>query len=60
MPTPTPDPPPAQSKKALPKQSFHYKLVVLLYRLFAVSALYLVLAGILSYAFVMGFYAIST
>jgi hypothetical protein len=41
-------------------QSLHYKLVIFLYRVFAITALYLVLAGILAYAFVMGFYAIST
>lgn len=41
-------------------QALHYKLVLTLYRIFAVTMLYLVLAGILTYAFVMGFYAIST
>jgi hypothetical protein len=44
----------------VPRQSFHYKLVISLYRVFAVTILYLVLGGILTYAFVMGFYAIST
>jgi CII-binding regulator of phage lambda lysogenization HflD len=52
--------PPVRPKKALPSQSFHYRLVISLYRVFAVIMLYLVLGGILSYAFVMGFYAIST
>jgi ribosomal protein S20 len=42
------------------KQSLHYKLVITLYRIFAVTVLYLVLAGILSYAFVMGFYAVNS
>ena len=51
---------PIPPKKAVPRQSFHYKLVISLYRVFAVTMLYLVLGGILSYAFVMGFYAIST
>lgn len=51
---------PVPPKKAVPRQSFHYKLVISLYRVFAVTMLYLVLGGILSYAFVMGFYAIST
>ncbi len=41
-------------------QSLHYKLVITLYRVFAIIVLYLVLAGILSYAFVMGFYALNT
>jgi hypothetical protein len=50
---------PAEPKKAPPKQSLHYKLVILLYRVFAIIVLYLVLGGILTYAFVMGFYAIS-
>src|SRR5262249_55004637 len=38
-------------------QPMAYKLVVMLYRIFGILVLYLVLAGILSYAFVMGFYA---
>jgi CII-binding regulator of phage lambda lysogenization HflD len=52
--------PPAEPKKAAPRQSLHYKLVISLYRVFAITTLYLVLGGILTYAFVMGFYAIST
>jgi CII-binding regulator of phage lambda lysogenization HflD len=51
---------PVAPKKAVPRQSFHYKLVISLYRLLAVTMLYLVLGGILAYAFVMGFYAVST
>src|SRR5580692_12580686 len=43
-----------------PGQSLHYKLVILLYRVFAITVLYLVLAGILTYAFVMGFYAVNS
>ena len=53
----TPVPP---KKKPSGGQSLHYKLVINLYRLFAVTVLYLVLAGILAYAFVMGFYAVSS
>jgi hypothetical protein len=51
--------PPAPAPKKPPAQSLHYKLVVGLYRIFAVTVLYLVLGGILAYAFVMGFYALS-
>jgi hypothetical protein len=43
-----------------PGQSLHYKLVISLYRIFAILVLYLVLGGILTYAFVMGFYAVSS
>jgi hypothetical protein len=59
LPTLTADTPPAQPKKAPPRQSFHYKVVISLYRVFAITVLYLVLGGILAYAFVMGFYAVS-
>jgi hypothetical protein len=41
-------------------RSLHYKLVLTLYRVFAIAMLYLVLAGILAYAFVMGFYALNS
>ena len=34
--------------------------MITLYRVFAISTLYLVLAGILAYAFVMGFYAVNS
>jgi len=40
--------------------SLHYKLVITLYRIFALAVLYLVLIGILAYAFVMGFYAVNS
>lgn len=60
MATTTANVPPAEPKKALPRQSLHYKLVLSLYRVFAITVLYLVLVGILAYAFVMGFYAVST
>jgi CII-binding regulator of phage lambda lysogenization HflD len=38
----------------------HYRLVITLYRVFAITVLYLVLAGILAYAWVMGFYAVNS
>jgi hypothetical protein len=41
-------------------QPMVYKSVVTLYRIFAVAALYVVLFGVLAYAFVMGFYAVNT
>jgi hypothetical protein len=40
--------------------AFHYKLVLTLYRIFAITVLYLVLIGILAYAWIMGFYAVNT
>ena len=49
-----------EAKKWPSLQSLQYKLVLTLYRVFAVVILYAVLAGILAYAFVMGFYAINT
>jgi hypothetical protein len=52
-------PPPAEPKRA-PAQSLHYKLVITLYRIFAITVLYLVLLGILAYAWVMGFYAVNS
>jgi hypothetical protein len=42
------------------KQSLHYRLVITVYRVFAITVLYLVLAGILAYAWVMGFYAVNS
>jgi len=51
--------PPAR-KEPPPKRSLHYNLVLILYRVFALTVLYLVLAGILIYAFVMGFYAVNS
>jgi hypothetical protein len=64
--TQTANPAPAETKKS-PQQplgqalhALHYKLVLTLYRVFAITMLYLVLAGILAYAFVMGFYAVNT
>ena len=52
--------PPPEQKKAPVRQSWHYMLVITLYRVFAITVLYLVLGGILTYAFVMGFYAVSS
>jgi len=40
--------------------SLHYKFVLTLYRVFAITVLYLVLLGILAYAWIMGFYAVNT
>jgi hypothetical protein len=58
---PTPETGAGSARKAPPvKQSLHYRLVLTLYRVFAVTVLYLVLAGILIYAFVMGFYAVNS
>ena len=41
-------------------QPMAYKSVVTLYRIFGILTLYLVLFGVIGYAFVMGFYAVST
>jgi ribosomal protein S20 len=49
-----------ESRKPIQIQPMIYRSVVTLYRIFGILTLYLVLAGILSYAFVMGFYAVST
>jgi hypothetical protein len=49
-----------ETKKSPVRQGLHYKLVLTLYRVFAIAMLYLVLAGILSYALVMGFYAVNS
>jgi hypothetical protein len=51
---------PLAETSAPPRQSLHYKLVITLYRIFAIIVLYLVLAGIVIYAFVMGFYAVNS
>ena len=60
MATPTADTLPPQTKKVPAKQSLHYTLVITVYRVFAIVVLYLVLAGILTYASVMGFYAVNS
>ena len=55
---------PAPEGRRLPAaqklQPAHYKLVLTLYRVFAIAVLYLVLIGILTYAWIMGFYAVNT
>ena len=50
----------AEARKTGIVQMLAYKSVVGLYRVFAIFALYAVLLGVLSYGFVMGFYAINT
>ncbi len=60
MATPPVEALPPQKKKSSAKQSLHYTLVITIYRIFAIVVLYLVLAGILTYAFVMGFYAVNS
>lgn len=50
----------SETRKAPAGQSLHYKVVITLYRIFAILVLYLVLAGIIVYAFVMGFYAVNS
>jgi len=52
---------PAAPKPKLrqPLQSYAYKSVLTTYRIFAIAVLYAVLLGVLSYAFVMGFYALN-
>jgi len=51
---------PAATGKLSSVHSLHYKLVLALYRVFAIAALYLVLIGIVAYAFIMGFYAVNS
>jgi hypothetical protein len=53
-------PPAVETKRAPVGQSLHYKLVITLYRIFAITVLYLVLAGVFAYAWVMGFYAVNS
>jgi len=43
-----------------PRQSFIYKSILTLYRVFAIVVLYAILIGILAYAFIMAFYAVNT
>jgi hypothetical protein len=50
---------PVETKPVPPGSSLVHKSVLTLYRVFAVAVLYAVLAGILCYAFIMGFYAIN-
>jgi hypothetical protein len=60
MPDRISDPNPADLAKLPPPQSFVYRSVITLYRIFAIVVLYAVLIGILVYAFIMGFYAVNT
>ena len=55
-------PPTAVNEKTVAESlhSLHYKLVITLYRIFAIAVLYIVLIGIFAYAFVMGFYAVNS
>jgi hypothetical protein len=49
-----------REKRAAATQALHYRLVLTLYRIFAIVVLYLVLGGVLVYAIVMGFYAVNS
>ena len=60
MPEPLPEPMPTATPEPPPRQSFLYKSIITLYRVFAVATLYAILVGILAYAFIMGFYALNT
>ncbi len=51
---------PTVTRKTHFLQALMYKWVVTLYRIFAILTLYAVLTGVLSYGFVMGFYALNT
>jgi hypothetical protein len=62
-----PEPQVSESATALRKPSLserlhsaHYQVVLTLYRVFAIAVLYLVLLGILAYAWIMGFYAVNS
>jgi hypothetical protein len=59
-PSPLSSQPVAAPKPVPAAQPLHYRMVLTLYRIFAIIVLYLVLAGIITYAFVMGFYAVNT
>jgi hypothetical protein len=48
-----------KTKHRQPLHSYAYKSVLTTYRIFAIAVLYAVLLGVLSYAFVMGFYALN-
>ena len=52
-----PDLKPAKKAAAQP---LHYRFILATYRIFAIAALYAVLLGVISYGFVMGFYAVNT
>jgi hypothetical protein len=50
---------PRAAKPRVPGQSLAHKSVITIYRVVAIAVLYAVLAGVFSYAFVMGFYALN-
>jgi hypothetical protein len=58
--TQTVDPAPAARSKAAAAQPLHYRFMLAAYRIFAITVLYLVLVGVIAYAFVMGFYAVNS
>ena len=54
-------PAPTPAEKPVPaRQSLLNRLVLTLYRVFAIIVLYAVLFGVIAYAFVMGFYAVNS
>lgn len=60
MATPTLESDPKPIPKASGRQSLHYRFILATYRIFAIAALYAVLVGVAAYAFILGFYAISS
>jgi CII-binding regulator of phage lambda lysogenization HflD len=54
------DSPLSPKKSRKPFYGILYKVTLAFYRLFAIVTLYAVLIGILSYAFIMGFYAVNS
>lgn len=60
MATQTVDPAPPAPRKSAAAQPLHYRFMLAAYRIFAITVLYLVLIGVIAYAFVMGFYAVNS
>lgn len=60
MATPTLESDPKPIPKASGRQPLHYRFILATYRIFAIAALYAVLVGVAAYAFILGFYAISS
>lgn len=50
---------PEKKKGRIDLQQLAYRSTLTVYRVFAIAALYVVLGGVLAYAFVMGFYALN-
>lgn len=48
------------ARKAGGAQALHYRFILAAYRIFAIVALYAVLAGVVAYGFIMGFYAVNS